>query len=216
MPDVVMIEYRDDWETVGSLAMHAAVPGWPRWIASRKWTDTERVPTCCLTQYLDRQYDCQRSRRNDPNAPPYKVKLHPLTPCPSGWSWSDLTGIDTESTDTFDELPGLQVRMMQNLPELLALVDPAILNRPDWDWAGHERFIGAHWSWKKYIPESGPQEHEHCRICWAMFSVLDENGLRAGYARVDDHDPKLGEVYEWICKTCFDDLKDLFKWVVVE
>jgi len=53
-------------------------------------------------------------------------------------------------------------------------------------------------------------DHDHCEFCGAK-SSLDtriEDALRSGYATTDD--------YSWICQTCFEDFKEMFKWEVID
>lgn len=45
-------------------------------------------------------------------------------------------------------------------------------------------------------------EHEHCAFCSER---IDSNTINA-YATEDK--------YHWICKDCFNDFKDMFKWSV--
>jgi len=58
-----------------------------------------------------------------------------------------------------------------------------------------------------YNPE---WDHDHCEFCWAKFSLDNriEDALRSGYATTDD--------YHWICQTCFEDFKEMFKWKVID
>jgi len=52
-------------------------------------------------------------------------------------------------------------------------------------------------------------DHDHCEFCFEKFSLdssIDE--LREGYATLDD--------YRWICPSCFEDFKEMFKWNVVD
>lgn len=50
-------------------------------------------------------------------------------------------------------------------------------------------------------------QHEHCEICWARFGMHPED-LHFGY--YESHSKS------WICNTCYNDFKDLFKWVIEE
>lgn len=51
------------------------------------------------------------------------------------------------------------------------------------------------------------RDHGHCNFCMSKFSVLILDCLTEGWATEDD--------YRWICKDCFEDFKDYFKWQVV-
>ncbi len=56
-------------------------------------------------------------------------------------------------------------------------------------------------------------DHDHCAACWAKFSELDgPNIQREGYATCEDY--AKGTRYEWVCCTCFADLRDDMRWTV--
>jgi hypothetical protein len=213
MSDVVVIEYRDDWDVLSPFQIHAAVPEWPRWV---HWPDFGNWvwPDCYLTQFHGRTYLCESSSLERLEAPPYLLKLHALTRNPSGWHFGDLEGIVSETTDSIDIRLHRQFRMFRELPALLADVDPTVLHREDWNWEGYEWLIGAHWRWKDYYQRVKNLDHAHCVICNAGFSVIYDGDHRTGYTKADQ--PKYDDDYHWICKRCFDDMKDLFNWVVVE
>jgi phage terminase large subunit-like protein len=79
----------------------------------------------------------------------------------------------------------------------------------DWRLNGQEDYLkGVTLSWRKYSRYSKEWEHDHCEFCWAKF--MEQPGpeiLTEGYTTPDK--------YRWICKTCFDDFRDLFDWKVV-
>ena len=50
-------------------------------------------------------------------------------------------------------------------------------------------------------------QHEHCELCWARFSP-HQNDLQFGYYEPDSQ--------SWICDTCCNDFKNLFKWTIEE
>jgi hypothetical protein len=209
MSDVVVIEYRDDWDALGPLSRHAIIPTWPRWITDgARWQiDEVEWPKWCITRFRDRDYACS----TDPRHSPLAIRLSALTRCPQSWSWKTIL---TEKTNSQTELHTKTSEMLRSLPKLLDEIDPEILNRPDWENSGNDRYIGARLKWKDYDPGADPSEHNHCWVCWKTFSLLDGDAERTGFAVVDD--PKFGDDYNWVCKSCFDDLKDLFNWVVVE
>lgn len=45
------------------------------------------------------------------------------------------------------------------------------------------------------------ETHDHCAFCWEEFKKGD-----IGYCTEDE--------YHWICKQCFDDLNNEFKWKI--
>ena len=49
----------------------------------------------------------------------------------------------------------------------------------------------------------GQLEHGHCEVCWARFGQHSED-LHYGYYEVDSK--------SWICKECYDNFRELFKW----
>jgi hypothetical protein len=63
----------------------------------------------------------------------------------------------------------------------------------------------------RYTKQSEKWDHDHCAGCWAKFAEFDgPDILHEGYATCDDY-PK-GARYEWVCKCCFDDLRDEMRW----
>ena len=63
----------------------------------------------------------------------------------------------------------------------------------------------------KYVTDfkkfSDTWDHEHCEFCMDKFMEA-EGCLREGYCTLDEKN--------WICQTCFDDFKEMFKWTVVD
>ena len=57
-------------------------------------------------------------------------------------------------------------------------------------------------SWKPADPQN---DHDHCAFCWAKFAAYS-GCLHGGYSTLDRHD--------WICESCFNDLKAHFQWRV--
>ena len=80
----------------------------------------------------------------------------------------------------------------------------------DWRLTNQLSYLkGATLRWRTYSPYSDTWEHDHCAFCWAKFMAPGHpETLHEGYATPDEH--------HWVCKTCFDDFKDLFKWNVQE
>ncbi len=57
-------------------------------------------------------------------------------------------------------------------------------------------------------------DHDHCSACMAKFAEFDGPDLqREGYATCSDF--AKGAEYEWVCVTCFDELKDAMGWTEV-
>lgn len=78
----------------------------------------------------------------------------------------------------------------------------------DWRLTNQERYLkGVMLRWRKYEPASLTNDHDHCEFCFAKFMAGGAvDVLHEGYATEDG--------YRWICKSCFDDFKDMFAWRV--
>jgi hypothetical protein len=75
------------------------------------------------------------------------------------------------------------------------------------------RLTGVRLQLRPYVRGGESWDHDHCAACCAKFAEFDgADILREGYATCDDY-PK-GACYEWVCSTCFADLKDEMKWTV--
>jgi hypothetical protein len=74
---------------------------------------------------------------------------------------------------------------------------------------------GLRLQFRRYTRWSERWDHDHCAACWAKFAEFEgPDILHQGYATCDDY-PK-GAGYEWVCQTCFDDLKDDIEWSAVK
>jgi len=70
------------------------------------------------------------------------------------------------------------------------------------------------WQFRRYARWSENWDHDHCAACWAKFAEFAGLDIQhEGYATSDDY-PK-GAGYEWVCTTCFNDLKEDMGWSVV-
>jgi hypothetical protein len=64
---------------------------------------------------------------------------------------------------------------------------------------------------QRYAKWSENWDHDHCTACWAKFAEFEGADIQhEGYATCEDY-PK-GARYEWVCKSCFDDLKVEMQW----
>lgn len=71
---------------------------------------------------------------------------------------------------------------------------------------------GVKMQWKKYRQYSDRWDHDHCVVCGAKFAEFDgEDILHEGYATTGEY-PR-GADYEWVCKTCFDELQTALNWI---
>ncbi len=80
----------------------------------------------------------------------------------------------------------------------------------DWRVGGQERYLtGVTLRWQEYRAPRPDWDHDHCAFCWAKFMEGAEPEIQhAGYATVDRT--------HWVCKQCFTDFQERFKWKVVE
>lgn len=81
----------------------------------------------------------------------------------------------------------------------------------DWRVSGQKRYLkGVKLVRRKYRqnPRNPDWDHDHCEFCWATFCLENHpDCLKEGYTTLDD--------YHWVCPTCFEDFKYLFKWEVL-
>jgi hypothetical protein len=82
----------------------------------------------------------------------------------------------------------------------------------DWRVANATHLKAASFRWKKYYRWSESWTHDHCAACRATFSLVPGD-LDEGYA-VNEEDIH-GADYHWVCKTCFDDLREIMEWKVI-
>jgi hypothetical protein len=72
---------------------------------------------------------------------------------------------------------------------------------------------GARLQFRRYARPSETWDHEHCAGCWAKFAEFDAQDIQhEGYTTCEDY--KYGAGYEWVCRECFDDLKDDMHWTL--
>jgi hypothetical protein len=83
---------------------------------------------------------------------------------------------------------------------------------PETDWRlafGALHLRGARFHWKAWYPPSEDWDHDHC-IGYSAKFMLHEGCLSEGYA-VTGHE-KFRDDYHWVCKSCFEDLKENLGW----
>ena len=84
----------------------------------------------------------------------------------------------------------------------------------DWRIDLVENLRGEKLQWKKYRRYSENWDHDHCGACGAKFAEIPGYKiLNEGYATTDAY--PMGAEYEWVCKTCFDDLHDELEWTAI-
>ena len=75
----------------------------------------------------------------------------------------------------------------------------------EWRLANARHLRAARLQFRRYTRWSETWDHDHCSACWAKFAEFDGPDIqREGYATAD----RRGTGYEWICRECFEDLKD--------
>jgi hypothetical protein len=74
---------------------------------------------------------------------------------------------------------------------------------------------GLRLQFRRYTRWSENWDHDHCAACWTKFAEFDGPDIHhEGFATCDDY--KLGARYDWVCKACFADLKDVMRWTAVD
>ena len=87
---------------------------------------------------------------------------------------------------------------------------------PDKQWRiDNARLLkGVRLQFRRYTRWNETWDHDHCAACWATFAEYDGPDFQhEGYATCDDY-PR-GACYDWICQSCFADLKEDMGWTVV-
>lgn len=83
-----------------------------------------------------------------------------------------------------------------------------MVDKNDWRLMGQGKYLsGVFLKWMTYKKPSEKWDHDHCDFCTEKF-MESEQCLKEGYT-TEDHK-------HWICKDCFEDFKELFKWKVLE
>ncbi|MDF2557847.1 MAG: hypothetical protein K0R71_1675 [Bacillales bacterium] len=82
-----------------------------------------------------------------------------------------------------------------------------MVDKDNWRLQNQEEYlIGKKLSFKKFTPTIN-SDHEHCEFCTKKIMEKDNPDVdKDGYTTEDE--------YYWVCKVCFIDFKDLFKWKV--
>lgn len=74
----------------------------------------------------------------------------------------------------------------------------------DWRLTNQKDYLfGLTLTFKKF--DSTRTDHEHCEFCWQKIMDDDNPDVeKEAYTTVDEN--------HWVCKNCFDDFKEMFKW----
>ena len=78
----------------------------------------------------------------------------------------------------------------------------------DWRLQGQESYLmEVSLKFQSYEPANPKNDHDHCEFCSRKFMKFsNSDSLTEGYTTKDR--------YRWICKNCFKDFKETFKWKV--
>src|SRR5262249_3962696 len=90
-------------------------------------------------------------------------------------------------------------------------VPPTVAQWLQWrlDFAG--RLEGGTLRYQKYKRWSASWDHDHCAACCATFAEFNGPDIQHEvYATCDDYEHGAG--YDWLCRDCFDDLKEYAGW----
>jgi hypothetical protein len=84
-------------------------------------------------------------------------------------------------------------------------------NPKQWRIDNAKHLKGVRLQFRRYRRWSESWDHDHCSGCWAKFAEFDGPGIQhEGYATGDDY--HLGAEYEWVCRECFEDLRNDLDW----
>lgn len=88
---------------------------------------------------------------------------------------------------------------------------------PDKQWRidNASRLKGSRLQFRRYTRWSESWDHDHCAACCAKLAEFEGPDIQhEGYATCDDY-PE-GPCHEWVCQTCYDDLKEDLEWSAVK
>ncbi len=78
--------------------------------------------------------------------------------------------------------------------------------KADWRFQGQDKYLmHVQLMFSKF--DGAERNHDHCGFCSEKFSE-DNDDLHEGYCTLNK--------YHWICESCFNDFKEIFKWTVVD
>ena len=82
---------------------------------------------------------------------------------------------------------------------------------PDWRLDNARHLAGRTLHRRSYTRWSETWDHDHCAACWAKLAEGDvSDALHEGYATGGDD--ARGAGYDWVCETCFSELKPELRW----
>lgn len=87
--------------------------------------------------------------------------------------------------------------------------DITLVEKDDWRLNGQEKYLNeVRLRFEEYLPPRPSWDHDHCEFCFATFSTISNAKHETEGYTTEDH-------YRWICKRCFNDFKEMFKWEVI-
>jgi len=79
----------------------------------------------------------------------------------------------------------------------------------DWRLTSQENYLkNVELFYKIYSDRKTETDHDHCEFCLATFSDAIHDALKEGYTTAND--------YWWVCKECFEDFNEMFRWKVID
>ena len=97
-----------------------------------------------------------------------------------------------------------QRRNTKAKPAINSKGDIFVIDKDDWRLRGQEDYLsGKTLFFRKWRAPKKEWDHDHCEFCWEKFSDYPDT-LHEGYTTEDN--------YYWICPTCYNDFKEMFKW----
>ena len=75
-------------------------------------------------------------------------------------------------------------------------------DRNDWRFTGQDEYLmGVQLIRRNF--DLSDRDHDHCVFCFEKF----DSASQSGYCTTNN--------YHWICESCFNDFREMFKWTLV-
>ena len=92
---------------------------------------------------------------------------------------------------------------------------PLLQESDDWRLVTARDLAGLTFHWARWHRPSETWDHDHCAGCWAKFMEESYPGvLHEGWTTGDDWPS--GPEAEWVCPTCFEELKPFLGWTAAK
>jgi len=79
-----------------------------------------------------------------------------------------------------------------------------MIEKNDWRLMKQEKYLKNKELYHIHFNQKEKHDHDHCVFCMEKFMFYEQ----IGYCTTD--------YYHWICKTCYEDFKDMFSWKVID